>query len=70
MDLVRKRATDLLETGKRDRTLYSTIAGWLAALNTVPSLKSPVTILSAQLIARFNTLRALKDELRMKGLVR
>lgn len=70
MDLARKRATNLLETGKRDRTLYSTIAGWLASLNTVPSLKPQMAIFSAQLIARFNTLRALKDELRTKGLVR
>ena len=68
LTLVRDRAIAQLETGKRDRTHYAIIANWLAALYTIPSLKPEVRILSTQLITQFNTLRALKDELMMKGL--
>lgn len=70
LNLVKKHATDLLENGKRDRHLYHTIAGWLAALNTVPSLKTSVTLFASQLVANYSRLIALRDELRMQGLVR
>lgn len=69
LTLTRDRATKQLETGKRDRTLYSILASWLSALCTIPPLKEKAMIVAAQLIARFPTLRALKDELDMKGLV-
>ena len=70
LNLVKKHATDLLENSKRDRSLYHTIAGWLAALNTVPSLKAPVSLFASQLVANHTRLIALRDELRMQGLVR
>ncbi|WP_020606076.1 SWIM zinc finger family protein [Spirosoma spitsbergense] len=70
MNLVKKHATNLLENGKRDRSLYHTIAGWLAALNTLPSLKASVTLFASQLVANYSRLIALRDELRMQGLVR
>ncbi len=67
--LTRDRATQQLETGKRDRTLYSIVANWLFALCSIPALKSKAMVVAAQLVARFPTLRALKSELDMKGLV-
>ncbi len=70
MDLAMERIGGLLENGQRDRGLYHTIAGWLAALNTVPSLKPQVAIFAGHLIAAYKRLVALKDELRMKGLAR
>jgi hypothetical protein len=70
MNLVKKHATNLLENGKRNRSLYHTIAGWLAALNTLPSLKASVTLFASQLVANYTRLIALRDELRMQGLVR
>lgn len=69
LTLTRDRATKQLETGKRDRTLYSILASWLFALCSIPSLKSDVLVVAAQYVARFPTLRALKAELDMKGLV-
>lgn len=70
LNLVKNHATNLLENGKRDRSLYHTIAGWLAALSTVPSLKSDVGLFAGQLVATHTRLIALRDELRMQGLVR
>ncbi len=67
--LTRDRATQQLETGKRDRTLYSILASWLFALCSAPALKSKAMVVAAQLVARFPTLRALKSELDVKGLV-
>ncbi len=67
--LTRDRATTQFETGKRDRTLYSIVASWLSALCSIPALKNKAILVAAQLVSRFPTLRALKDEFRMKGLV-
>ena len=66
--LIRDRAIARLETGKRDRVHYAIVASWLAALHGVPALKGQIQELATQLVARFSTLRALKDEMRMKGL--
>lgn len=70
MDLAMERINGLLGTGKRDRGLYQMIAGWLAALYTVQSLKPQVTIFASHLQVAYNRLSALKDELRIKGLIR
>ena len=70
MDLAMERISGLLENGQRDRNLYNTLAGWLAALNTFPSLKPQVAIFAGHLVATYKRLVALRDELRMKGLVR
>ncbi len=69
LNLVKKRATDLLENGKRDRSLYHTIAGWLSRAQYLPSLKASVTLFASQLVANYSRLIALRDELRMQGLV-
>ena len=69
LNLTTKRAANLLQTSKRDRTLYSTIASWLAALHTIPSLKPQVSLFARQLVSTHTRLTALRDELRMKGLV-
>ena len=69
LSLAKKQASDALENGKRDRTLYSSIAGWLAALHKIPSLRSPVVLYVALLTGQYSSFRALKDEFRMKGLL-
>ncbi|MCY7358023.1 MAG: hypothetical protein LH609_11305 [Rudanella sp.] len=68
--LARERTFNELVNGKRDRRLYGTIAGWLAGLNTLPGLRTSVMLLAGQLVAQHSTLRALKDELKMKGVLR
>lgn len=70
MQLVAQKSIDLLETGKKGRTLYGSIAGWLAALNNVPVTKPAVTVLVSRLLGNYNRLSALRDEFRMKGLTR
>ena len=62
------RTINLLETGKRDRGLYGTVASWLAALDTVPALKADVAGFVRQLHANYPRLSALKDELKQRGL--
>ena len=69
MDLAMERISSLLENGKRDRGLYQTIAGWLAALNTIQLLKPQVAIFAGHLVTTYSRLSALRDELRLKGLV-
>jgi hypothetical protein len=69
LSLTKKQTGDMLANGKRDRRAYGTIAGWLAALHKIPSLRSPVVLYVALLTGQYSTLRALKDELRMKGLL-
>jgi hypothetical protein len=69
LKLVISRVTTQMETASRDRTLYGTLAGWLAALHAVPSLKTRVIAATNQLVTTYPRLPALRDELRMKGLV-
>ena len=70
MALAREKALGWLETGKRDRTMYSAIASWVAALHKVPSLRSPAVVFAGTLVSANPRLIALRDELRQKGLVR
>jgi hypothetical protein len=70
MSMLMERVSTLLQGGKRDRRLYETIAGWLASLSTVPSLKPQVALFVGQLLANYNRLSAMRDEFRQKGLVR
>lgn len=69
LSLAKKETGGMLVNGKRDRRAYATIAGWLAELHKVPSLRSPVVLYVALLTGQHSTLRALKDEFRMKGLL-
>lgn len=70
MQLVAQKSIDLLETGKRDRKLYNTIAGWLAALNMLPTTKPAVTVLVSRLLGNYSRLSALRDEFKMKNLTK
>lgn len=70
MDMAMERTTDHLENGQRGRALYQAIAGWLAALNAVQSLKPQVSIFANHLYTTYSRLSALREELRGKGLVR
>lgn len=68
--LTRKNAFNCLETGKRDRGMYNVIAEWIAGLNSVPTLRTQAATLAANLVSANPRLSALRDELRLKGLVR
>lgn len=50
LTLTRDRATTQLETGKRDRTLYSILASLVFALCSIPSVKGEVMLVATQLI--------------------
>lgn len=64
-----QRSNRLLDGGGRGRELYQAIAGWLAALHAVPSLKPQVAAFAQHLYATHSRLNALREELRGKGLV-
>ncbi|MCY7358985.1 MAG: hypothetical protein LH609_16310, partial [Rudanella sp.] len=69
LNLAMKHSTNQLENGQRGRAMYQAIAGWLAALNTVKTLKPQVIIFAAHLSATYSRLSALREELRGKGLM-
>ncbi|MFN4147701.1 MAG: hypothetical protein ACK4GN_17900, partial [Runella sp.] len=66
--LIKTQARAALASGQRGRTIYASIASWLAAAKKVPSLEKPVFQFTIALVSEYNRMPALKDEFRSVGL--
>jgi hypothetical protein len=66
--MVEMQAEQLLDSGQRGRDVYGNIAKWLAALKSNAELHKAVLAFTKALVAEYNRLPALKDELRNQKL--